>query len=186
MVSSKDKVYNAALELFTKEGFHGTSMAKIADNAGVSNGSLFHHFKTKEELVSSLFLKTKKEYIDYVKGNMDEVEPSKELIKQIYYRCVIWKCEHESAVLFLEMFYSSPYLDKVSKQEASRYLEDIIELIRNLVVQELVIDEYFDLVVNSMHGSILSAYNCAKKGNYDLNKLINFSFDMWWKSVKTQ
>jgi AcrR family transcriptional regulator len=38
----------AALQLFVAFGFHGTPTSRIAAQAGVSNGTLFHYYKTKQ------------------------------------------------------------------------------------------------------------------------------------------
>ena len=54
-----DKILEAALQLFTSKGFHGTPTSEIAKTAGVANGTLFHYFKTKEELINNLYLHVK-------------------------------------------------------------------------------------------------------------------------------
>ncbi|MEL6562952.1 MAG: TetR/AcrR family transcriptional regulator [Pseudomonadota bacterium] len=48
-----------ALELFTSQGYAGTSMADVARKIGTTKGALYHHFATKEELfVSALAMDT--------------------------------------------------------------------------------------------------------------------------------
>ncbi len=44
----------AATRLFAEEGFHGTSTRKIAAAAGVSEGTLFHYFSTKNALLQAI------------------------------------------------------------------------------------------------------------------------------------
>lgn len=44
----------AATRLFAEEGFHGTSTRKIASAAGVSEGTLFHYFGTKNALLQAI------------------------------------------------------------------------------------------------------------------------------------
>lgn len=44
----------AATRLFAEEGFHGTSTRKIAAAAGVSEGTLFHYFGTKNALLQAI------------------------------------------------------------------------------------------------------------------------------------
>lgn len=67
MSSKKEQILASALELFVTLGFHGASTSAIAKNAGISNGILFHYFKTKEELIIEL-------YIEIKKGMMDALE----------------------------------------------------------------------------------------------------------------
>jgi TetR/AcrR family transcriptional repressor of uid operon len=47
----REKILMAARACFSKQGFAGTSIKDIQDSAGFSRGNLYHHFKTKEEIV---------------------------------------------------------------------------------------------------------------------------------------
>ncbi len=46
----KDRVLAAATELFAERGFHRSEMDAIASRAGISKGSLYNYFKSKDEL----------------------------------------------------------------------------------------------------------------------------------------
>jgi hypothetical protein len=48
----KTAIVATAVRLFTERGFHGTPTSLIAREAGISNGTLFHYFPTKEELIN--------------------------------------------------------------------------------------------------------------------------------------
>ena len=51
---TREKIHEAALALFTSQGFHGTGMREIAQKAGVSLGNIYNHHATKEELLAAL------------------------------------------------------------------------------------------------------------------------------------
>jgi AcrR family transcriptional regulator len=51
----KTKVERAAVDLFAANGFDGVSIADIAAAAGVSQGALYRHYPSKEELAWVLF-----------------------------------------------------------------------------------------------------------------------------------
>lgn len=51
---SRRLVLDAALGLFSKQGFRATSVREIADAAGVSTGNLYHHFPDKEAIFRTL------------------------------------------------------------------------------------------------------------------------------------
>jgi AcrR family transcriptional regulator len=55
MGSRRDRIVEAALELFATRGFEGTSTKAIALAAGVAEGLIFHHFETKEALLTEVF-----------------------------------------------------------------------------------------------------------------------------------
>jgi AcrR family transcriptional regulator len=54
MTDKKEKILQAALQLFAKEGFYATSTNKIAKAAGVSEGLIFRHFCNKEGLLQAI------------------------------------------------------------------------------------------------------------------------------------
>ena len=54
MPAGKKKVLKTALKLFASNGFHATTTAKIAREAGVSEGTIYKYFSSKEDLLAKL------------------------------------------------------------------------------------------------------------------------------------
>ncbi len=52
--NTKDKIINVASKLFSRYGFYKTSMDEIAKIARKAKGSLYYHFKSKEELFTAV------------------------------------------------------------------------------------------------------------------------------------
>ena len=50
----REKILNAAAKHFSRHGFDGASMRDIANDAGMRAGSLYYHFRSKEELLFSV------------------------------------------------------------------------------------------------------------------------------------
>jgi AcrR family transcriptional regulator len=50
------EILDAALEGFATRGFGAITMADIRERAGASTGSIYHHFKSKEQLAGELYL----------------------------------------------------------------------------------------------------------------------------------
>ncbi len=49
---TKAKIFRAAKHILQKKGYEQLSIKNICEEAGVSNGSFYHHFKTKDDLLS--------------------------------------------------------------------------------------------------------------------------------------
>jgi AcrR family transcriptional regulator len=62
--ATREKLTAAALELFTAQGYERTSVHEICQQSGVSNGSFFHHFGSKEGLALEVYLKERRSYWD--------------------------------------------------------------------------------------------------------------------------
>ena len=48
--ATRERLIQAAISLILRQGFSATSVEAICNEAGVTKGSFFHHFKTKDEL----------------------------------------------------------------------------------------------------------------------------------------
>jgi len=53
---TRRRVLDAALKCFLQEGHEATTIARIRELSGVSNGALFHHFASKEAIASALYV----------------------------------------------------------------------------------------------------------------------------------
>lgn len=49
---TKERIFRAAKRILQKKGYEELSIKNICEEAGVSNGSFYHHFKTKDDLLS--------------------------------------------------------------------------------------------------------------------------------------
>lgn len=50
-MTTLDAIITAAAKVFQTRGYHAASVQDIADEVGILKGSLYHHFKSKEELL---------------------------------------------------------------------------------------------------------------------------------------
>jgi len=62
---TKEKILEAALALFRKNGLDGTTTKAISRKAGIAEGTLFNYFKTKEDLALSFFQKETCDLIEW-------------------------------------------------------------------------------------------------------------------------
>src|SRR5579863_9663059 len=54
---TKERILEAALQLFREKGLEGTTTREISRKAGIAEGTLFNYFKTKEDLALYFFQK---------------------------------------------------------------------------------------------------------------------------------
>jgi len=52
--SAKERILEAALEVFSNKGFHSATTDEIAERAGVGKGTLYRYFETKDKLFAEL------------------------------------------------------------------------------------------------------------------------------------
>ncbi len=69
---TKQKIIDAALHLFARQGYHKTTVQDVAGYIGMTSGALFHHFSSKKEILYQVIdrLNTGMDrYIDYLSQN---------------------------------------------------------------------------------------------------------------------
>jgi TetR/AcrR family transcriptional regulator, fatty acid metabolism regulator protein len=49
---------DAAVRVFARNGFHGSRVDDIAEEAGVAHGLLYHYFRSKDEVLETIFRET--------------------------------------------------------------------------------------------------------------------------------
>ncbi|MFI6337956.1 TetR/AcrR family transcriptional regulator [Streptomyces sp. NPDC050535] len=52
---TRQRIQDVALDLFSEQGYEKTSLREIAEHLDVTKAALYYHFKTKEEILISLF-----------------------------------------------------------------------------------------------------------------------------------
>ncbi|HYB89156.1 MAG TPA: TetR/AcrR family transcriptional regulator [Streptosporangiaceae bacterium] len=55
--STRERILDVALDLFTDQGFDGTSMREIAERLHISKPAIYHHFASKEEILMALHMR---------------------------------------------------------------------------------------------------------------------------------
>ncbi|SEB43383.1 TetR/AcrR family transcriptional regulator [Paenibacillus sp. GP183] len=58
MTEKQIKIVQAAVEIFSEKGYSGSSTSEIAQKAGVAEGTIFRHYKTKKDLLLSIVAPT--------------------------------------------------------------------------------------------------------------------------------
>ncbi len=60
--TARSRLLDAAARVFLAHGFHAASMELVRQGAGVSNGSLYHHYPTKAQLADALYAHTLRDF----------------------------------------------------------------------------------------------------------------------------
>lgn len=78
-------ILSVSAKLFLEKGFDKTSMMDIATAAGISKGAIYHHFKSKDEIIKSVMEKQEKSVKAAIENFMDEAKvlSGKEQLKLI-------------------------------------------------------------------------------------------------------
>lgn len=186
-MDKKELILGTAVRLFVENGFHGTATAKIAQVAGVANGTLFNYFKTKEELIIVLYHSILKEMDDFVIENLAFHSISKESFNSLFVSTLSWSLENRVQYDYVQQFNYSPYFKIVLPEETLQEEHPLFVLIKNAIDLVLVKQLPVSLIHSLFTSQINGVYYYIVSN--DLNKeeqseLIMEAFEMFWKMIE--
>jgi TetR/AcrR family transcriptional regulator, fatty acid metabolism regulator protein len=107
---TRERILQAATEVFARRGFHGARVADIAELAGIAYGLVYHHFRNKDEILAAIFSERWSLYVRYV----DEIANVQQSFReQIGHLVHFW----------VETWQREPHLMTVMINEISRSYE---------------------------------------------------------------
>lgn len=136
VASTREEILNKALDLFAKNGYHGTTMREIAKTVGIKGSSIYNHFSGKEEIFSELFnylaplnLKSQNFKSKFMAADVDPLETL-----NYFANIVIEEMQDQKKVKLLKMMLRENNNPVVKKRLQSR-MENNIERVTKLFDQ---------------------------------------------------
>lgn len=132
-VETKGKIMQAALKLFSENGFEGCSIREIAMNAGVTHQKITYHFQTKENLFVTVLENAFKDLLSMSAAmifNPEQQHPIEQFKKHLKKVAVYFFQNPEFIkIIYQESLNDSPRMDKI---------KPMILAYKNNVTKELV------------------------------------------------
>ena len=151
--NKKQEILEAALELFSIQGFEATSVSQIADAVGIRKASLYSHFESKQAILNALVKNVLEQYAAhsiFAKGNWEKnagalPETSDEAVKmiqgQIRYILHDPSISRARKMLVIEQFQNPELARLQTKQNYSDVMKYFTELIERLIRRGVLADE---------------------------------------------
>lgn len=135
-ISTRERIVEAARNLFAEKGFDRTTTAEIARKAGISEGTIYRHFKSKKELLMECVIPVLQKIIDLTEDYYPRENNLRALtIDLLEMRLQLFREHHQTfRIIFRELMSStemvSHYMDFILSQE--KKLSEIMPQIENL------------------------------------------------------
>lgn len=174
---TKRRIYNAAVDLFSKQGFDNTTIEDISRKADVSVGAFYHYYSSKTEIYTELYKKIDVYYENTVADQLVLDDFFDNIILYFKHYAVYLNARGVDTVKQLYNTQNPLFLDK------SRYMYKLLtEVIKrgeekNLLTKDLSLDEIEEFLMVVSRGVV---YNwLLHNGDYDLEgKMVKFISEM--------
>jgi AcrR family transcriptional regulator len=186
IMDKKQLIINTATQLFVELGFHGTATSKIAQQAGVANGTLFNYFKTKDELIVTLYFTILAEMDDYIIERMTSQSISKESFQSLFFVTLFWSLDNRIQHQYVQQFNHSPYFQQVGTAPLNLEEHPLFILIQNGIDIVLLKPMPASFIFSLCTAQINGLYNYIITNDLAKDKQLELSleaFEMLWKMI---
>ena len=124
-------ILRAAIKVFASRGFFQSKVADVAQAAGVADGTVYLYFKSKDDLLISIFNETMDDVIAKSRGELQKIEDPVERLRKIASLHLAWLGQdRQLAVVFqVELRQSTKFMEEFSTTRLAEYFEMIREVI---------------------------------------------------------
>lgn len=131
--SIKERIVEAALDLFQQEGYHGVSVEQIVAAAETSKGGFYHHFKSKGDLlyeihdvfISYVLTETTREIAKY-DSSLDQMNA---MLSTCLHAFSIY--QRHITVFYEESVYLSPEHEAVIESKRNMYQQNLENILKS-------------------------------------------------------
>ncbi len=182
----QEAILETALRLFTERGFAGTPTSLISKEAGVATGTLFFYFKTKEDLIDTLYRRVKSEAAQEMGRGLDGEKTAKDKFRRLGKNAAGWGIKNPAKLKFMEQFAHSPFVSTSTHEEGMSHFLFLEELVRQGIqdgeIRDVEPSVLFCLMASALSGMIAHALSTDDKAERE--RIIEEGLDFIWFGMK--
>lgn len=131
-------ILDATLRLVSQHGFHGTSMSKVAGEAGVSAGIIYHYFAGKDDLIDELYITVKRKSAEATLTNVVPGQPIRQQLRLALGNILRYFVAHPTEAAFIQQYTHSPYSRPDIEERAKEHYLPIMRAIKQAEQEQVI------------------------------------------------
>lgn len=181
----REAILNAALELFTERGFHGTAMPLVAERAGVGAGTIYRYFASKEALVNVLYQHWNEFQLVTITSEVPCDIPLRDQFHIYWQRLVDFAKHYPTAFAFLELHYHAPYLDDTSRAIEERGHHALVGFFAECLRQHMAREASAEMLASIVWGAYVGLVRASRNGRFEMTpEVIAQSETSCWDAIR--
>ena len=166
------------------QGIQETPMSQISKESGIAIGTIYHHFKSKKEIINYIFLDINKDLGKVQMANVMETSAYKIQFFQIWNNLFAFYAHNEQKFKFLQNIEHLPIIDEEIRQEALKIKIPLNEFYKKGIQAEILKPMNLHILSETLHGNVVSLANLYHQKTIELNKTVLLqAIIMSWESV---
>ena len=127
-------IKEAVIKLILKEGFHGTSISKIAKEAGVSPATVYIYYENKEVMLRDIYIEYSEEIMDYLLSKLNNNTDGLQIVEILVREYYTYIQENDEIFHFVDQFSNCPAL---SNQCSRNGMHNLNQLLNEMKVKRI-------------------------------------------------
>ena len=182
------QILEAAIKVFARQGFHQSTVAQIAKEAGVADGTIYLYFKNKDDILVQFFNYKTKQVFDSFRTEVGRADSSLDKLRYLIRRHLEeFQRNREMAIVYQVETHQNSRLAEAQIKEMSQMYRDLISEIVEQGQQEGKIrkDLYVGLVKRFIIGAVDEVINTwlHSDGEYDLVSMADPLVELFIKGI---
>lgn len=188
METKRTKILKTALSLFVTNGFESTATACISAKAKVATGTLFHHFKSKDDLINALYYEIKASMKDRLDIDSINFTDWKKGFYEMWKVFMQWTLDNPKEVEFLLMYEESPYITPKTKEDSELLFQDAIAVLADGIKKGVFLEMPLELLLSIIqkHMSALARYIIVHPEIFKNSRKRKVLFTSYWGAIAKQ
>jgi TetR/AcrR family fatty acid metabolism transcriptional regulator len=176
--------------VFARQGFYQSTVAQIAREAGVADGTIYLYFKNKDDILLQFFNDRTKQVFDRFRAAVNQTDNSLDKLRNLIRRHLMeFQQDPNMAVVYQVETHQSSRLAEAQIREMAQMYQDLVSEIVEAGQQEGSIrkDLYVGLVKRFILGAVDEVINTwlHSDRNYDLVSMADHLVDLFVKGIGT-
>jgi len=138
----KNQILDAAKDTFSKVGFHKARMSDIAESSGLSKGSLYWYFDSKNDLINKLLTRVFEPEIKDLKSLVNDLRPASERLMIYAERGAEDMIKLLKWTPLVYEFFALAFRQDFIKKSIRKYYQQHMEILEELIQQGLDSGEF--------------------------------------------
>ncbi len=167
----RQAILNTTLELIIEQGVQATSMSKVSKKSGVAVGTIYHHFESKEAIITELYRHFKLEMLEIMTKDIQENQSLEAEFTDTVIRLFNYAKSNPAALEFCETFASSPIIDsKIREEVASKFYTFSNTFFQRMQDEGILSGTRKDMLFIYLNGTIFSMLRAHISGQINWTK----------------
>jgi TetR/AcrR family fatty acid metabolism transcriptional regulator len=183
-------ILEAAVKVFARQGFYQSTVAQIAREAGVADGTIYLYFKNKDDILVHFFQYKTKQVFERFRAEVNHAENSLDKLRNLIKRHLAeFQRDRDMAILYQVGTHQIDRLAEDQIREMSKMYQDLISEIVEAGQQEGSIrkDLYVGLVKRFILGGVDEVINTwlHSEREYDLVSMADPLVELFVRGIGT-